>query len=159
MKSKIIGIVVCMLLIAATLVSATTIEKKEIKPSSYEVEVPIWEVGDTWVYNEEYAEFAYRSDGSRFFAWYRNCTSTYTVIDDSGDHYVVELTSTNNEGSLQNGNLRFRYTPLNKLSQTLTHRKTDLAYTQWIHQEKGLVFWLLGKIGFPFPAPFNLPFS
>jgi len=45
---------------------------------------------------------------------------------------------------------------LTKLTQELEHRKTDLAYMRWFHQEKGFVFWLLGRIGFPIPAHFSL---
>jgi hypothetical protein len=141
-----------MLLIATTLVSSTSVKKEHIEPALYSADVPIWKEGDSWTFNERYAEFGYRADGTRVIAWYHNCTSTYTVMDDTGDTYTVKLTSENNEGSLMWGRYRVRYTPFTTLTQELEHRKTDLAYTSWTHQEKGFVFWLLGRIGFPFPA-------
>jgi len=89
MNSKIVGILVGMLLIATAIVSATSVKEENIGTTSYEVDVPVWEVGDSWTYNEHYNEFAYKSDGSLALAWYHNCTSTYTVTDDTGDTYTV----------------------------------------------------------------------
>ncbi len=158
MKKKIVGILVCMLLIATAVpaVGILNIKKQSNGTTSYEADVPVWEVGDSWTYNEHYNEFAYKNDGTILLAWYHNCTSTYTVTDTTGDSYKVKLTSKNNEGSLIVGSIRLKYTPFTKLTQELEHRKTDLAYKGYIHQEKGFVFWLLGKIGFPIPAYFSL---
>lgn len=152
MKKKIIGILVFMLLIATSIVSATTVKEENIETTSYQVDVPVWEVGDTWIYNEHYSSFWYQEDGTLILKWFHNCTSTYTVIDDTGDTYKVKLTSENNEGSLKVGRFRLKFTPFTKLTQELEHRKTDLAYVHVSHQEKGLVFWLIGKIGIPIPA-------
>ena len=158
MKKKIVGILVCTLLIATAVpaVGILNIKKQSNGTTSYEADVPVWEVGDSWTYNEHYNEFAYKNDGTLLLAWYHNCTSTYTVTNTTGDSYKVKLTSKNNQGSLIVGSIRLKYTPFTKLSQELEHRKTDLAYKGWIHQEKGFVFWLLGKIGLPIPAHFSL---
>jgi hypothetical protein len=156
MKKKIIGIFVCMLLIATAIVSATNVKEENIETTSNEVDVPVWKVGDTWTYDEHYNEIAYRDDGTPGLIWFHNCTSTYTVMDDTGDTYIVKLTSENNEGSFTAGPYRFKYTRFTKLIQELEHRKTDLAYMRWFHQEKGFVIWLLGRIGFPIPAHFSL---
>ena len=160
MKKKIIVGTLFLMMVSTMVVSASNIDVKEnnIKKTVVvdEVDVPVWEVGDTWVFNEHYNEFAYRKDGTIALSWYHNCTSTYVVIDDTGDTYTVELTSENNEGSTVLGEIRLRYTKFTKLTQELEHRKTDLAYVRIRHQEKGPVFWLLGKIGIPIPAQYNL---
>jgi hypothetical protein len=158
MKKKIVGILVCTLLIAAAVpaVGILNIKKQSNGTTSYEADVPVWEVGDSWTYNEHYNEFAYKNDGTILLAWYHNCTSTYTVKNITGDSYKLKLTSKNNEGSIIVGSIRLKYTPFTKLTQELEHRKTDLAYKSWLHQEKGFVFWLLGKIGVPIPAHFSL---
>ena len=106
MKKKIIGIFVCMLMIATTIVTATNVKEEKIETSSYKVDVPIWEVGDSWTYNEHYNEFTYGDEGEVLLAWYHNCTSTYTVTNTTGDSYTVKLTSKNNEGSFIIGPFR-----------------------------------------------------
>jgi hypothetical protein len=119
------------------------------------VDVPVWEVGDSWTYNEQYNHFGYRKDGSTFLVWYHNCTSTYTVTDDTGDTYTVELTSEDTEGSILFGPYRFKFTPFYKLTQELEYRKSDLAYVRISTQEKGPVIWFIGNIGIPIPAYFS----
>ena len=137
MKTKIIGMLVCMLLIATALVSATTIEKEDSNTTSYEVDVPIWENGDSWTYTEQYNQFSYRPDGTPFFIWYLNCTSTYTVTDDTGDSYTLSLTSKNHEGRFTVGSYRIRFTPFTKYTQEIEIQKTDLAYLELSNQLKG----------------------
>lgn len=155
MKKKMIGIFVCMLLIATAIVSATSVKEENIETTSYDVDVPVWKVGDSWTYNERYNQFGYREDGSLGLVWYLNCTSTVTVIDDTGDTYSLKLKSKNIEGRLNVGPYRLKFTPFTKLTQELVHRKTDLAYVRVFHQERGLVLWLIGRIGIPIPAYYN----
>jgi hypothetical protein len=120
------------------------------------LDVPVWEVGDSWTYNEQYHQIWYKTDGNISFIWYHNCTSTYTVTDDTGDSYAMKLTSKNNEGSLTLGKFRLKFTPFTKLTQEMEFRKTDLAYVNTFkNQEKGLVIWLLGTIGLPIPAQYS----
>jgi len=161
MKRKIIVGILFLMLFSTMLVSATNIEKKEKMVGRTAVvdnlvDVPVWEKGDSWVFNEHYNEFIYNDDGTIALGWYHNCTSTYTVIDDIGDTYKVKLTSKNNEGSFIIGPIQLKYTRFTKLTQELEHRKTDLAYLGVLHQEKGPVFWLFGKIGIPIPAYYSL---
>jgi hypothetical protein len=156
MKKKIIGIVVLML-VATTVVSATNINVKEkIKPTSSSVDVPVWKKGDSWTYNEQYQQIYYDPDGGINFIWIHNCTSTYTVTNDTGDNYAVKMTSKNNEGRLNIGIFRIKFTQFTKFTQEMQFRKTDLAYVNTFkNQEKGPVIWLLGKIGLPIPAQYS----
>jgi hypothetical protein len=142
-------------MLTTTVVSATNINVKEnIQPTSSSVDVPVWEKGDSWTYNEHYINQFYTTNGTLALIWYHNCTSTYTVTDTTGDNYTVKLTSTNNEGS-QNGWIRLKYTLFTKLSGEFIFRKTDLAYIHDSYKEKGFVLWLIGKIGLPIPAQFS----
>lgn len=161
MNRKILGILVATLLIAtAVLPVVGTMNNKKINlmtslNTESVADVPVWEIGDSWTYNEHYNQFWYKSDGTPSLVWYHNCTSTCTVIDDTGDTYTVKLTSENNEGSLIIGPYRLKFTPFTKLTQELEHRKTDLAYVRVFHQERGPVIWLIGKIGVPIPAYYS----
>ena len=155
MKKKIIGIFVCVLMIASAIVSATTVKEENIEKTSSDVDVPIWEKGDSWTYYESYNTYGYRDDGSLAIEWHLNCTSTVTVDDDTGDTYKLKLKGKNIQGSFRAGPYRIKYTPLTKFTQVLEHRKTDLAYVGFTHKEKGLVLWLIGKIGIPIPAYYS----
>ncbi len=152
MKKKLVGILVCMLMITTAIVSATTVKEENIETTSSEVDVPVWKVGDSWTYNERYNQFGYREDGSLGLVWYLNCTSTISVVDDTGDTYTLKLKAKDIEGRLNVGPYRLKYTLFTKLTQELVHRKTDLAFVSVFYKERGLVLWLIGKIGIPIPA-------
>jgi len=114
------------------------------------VDVPVWELGDSWTYNEKYC-----SIGSNY-AWYHNCTIVCTVTDTTGDSYTLEWLSENDEGSYTiDGFYRLKFTPYTKFTQETQHRKTDLAHERTYWQEKGLVIWLIGNINLPIPAQFS----
>jgi len=154
MKRKIVGIFVCMLL-TATVVSATNFNKKNnIQTAVSTVDVPEWEVGDSWTYNEMYNQTWYDKNGDIFFQWYHNCTNTYTVTAEIGDTYTVEVISSNDEGSLRYGSYRLKFTPSVKFIETFECRKTDLAYIRYAHQEKGFASLSYGKIGLSIPAQY-----
>jgi hypothetical protein len=121
MKIKIIGIVLFML-IATMLGSVADINLKEniqITKSVIDdqIDTPIWKIGDSWTYHEQYSSFGYWEDGTLGYVWYLNCTSTYTVTDDTGDTYKVELTSENTEGIFNIGKYRLKLTPFYKFTQ------------------------------------------
>jgi hypothetical protein len=155
MKKEIVGIVILML-VTTTVVSATNIAVKENnQPTSVGVDVPVWEIGDTWIYNQRAIEYRYTQNGTVWFLLYRNATLTWEVKDDTGDNYTMKITSKNIEGSITIGSIRLKFTPLTKFTFEIIFRKTDLAELHESWQEKGLVFWLLGKIGIPIPAQYK----
>ena len=155
MKNKIVGIVILML-VATTVVSATNINVKEkTQTASSGVDVPVWGVGDSWTYKEQSIQFAYKQDGTIWYQGFFNYTTNYTVTDDTGDNYTVKMTSTNDQCRLTIGSFRLKLTPRTKYTAETTFRKTDLAYVRTTYQEKGLVFWLIGKINLPIPAQYS----
>jgi len=156
MNRKIVGILVMTLMIVTAVlpVVGTINEDENIKIKTNmlndPVDVPVWELGDSWTYNEKYC-----SIGSNY-AWYHNCTIVCTVTDTTGDSYTLEWLSENDEGSYTiDGFCRLKFTPFTKFIQETQHRKTDLANERTFWQEKGLVIWLIGNINLPIPAQYS----
>ena len=158
MKKKIVGIVILML-VATTVVSATNIKvnvKETIQPTMSAVDVPVWEVGDSWIYNEQLIQFMYKQDGTIVYQGFFNYTTNYTVTDDTGDNYTVKMTSTHDDQCRLNiGFFRLKFTPRTKWTKETIFRKTDLAYVSEAYQEKGLVFCLITKMNIPIPAYYS----
>ena len=155
MKKKIFGVFLCML-IATTIVSATHIPQRDkVQPLSIDIDVPVWDVGGLCTYNEQYVNHGYAEDGTLEWLWYHNCTSTYSVTNTTGNNYTVKMTSKNNEGSSIIGPFKLKFTPFTKLTAEFIMSKTDLAYIRESYEEKGLAFWLIGKIGIPLPTQFR----
>ena len=149
MRKKIIGMII-LILVVPTVVSSTQVNMKENnRTTASEVDVPVWEKGDSWTYKEHYINHGYNEDGILWDLWYHNCTSTYTITDVCGENYRVKMTSTNNEGSQIISKLRMKYTPRTKLSGEFIIKKTDLSYISYSQTEKGFVFLGTEKI-YPF---------
>ena len=154
MKIKIIGFLVCILLIATALPVAGTVNKITSQPASTSADVPTWEVGDSWTYNEKYVNRVYKADGTIWYLWYHNCTSTYNVTDITAENYTLTMTSTNNEGSVTIGSFHFKFSKYIKFSGEMIFKKTDLSLVSRSAQEKGLVFLLLFNI-IPIPMQYT----
>ncbi|MFW9951960.1 MAG: hypothetical protein ACFFKA_17720 [Candidatus Thorarchaeota archaeon] len=152
------GLLIVLLIYSAffTGVSATPdIINGKIQSAPMRADVPIWEVGHSVTYNEQYINRAYSADGTITWLWYHNCTATYTVTDTRSDIYKIKMTSTNNEGSSLIGPFQVKFTPFTKISAEFLQRKTDLAYIRETYREKGLAFLLVGKLELPIPMQFR----
>lgn len=100
MKGKIIGIFVCMLLIATAVLPAIGIENNDyadLKPFfngadtiSFDDNVPIWEVGDKWTYEVENFGFDYEGDTSMHIHT-ETGDLTLEVVDVREDSYKLEF--------------------------------------------------------------------
>jgi hypothetical protein len=155
MKKKLVGMVI-LILVAITMVSAARVNVNEnIQPTSFCVDVPIWDVGGKMTLKEQYINHGYLEDGTLVWLWYHNCTSIYTVTDATGENYTVKMTSTKHTGSSMFGPIRLKYTPFIKFTAEFKMRKTDLAYCHESYTEKGFVFWLIGNMGLPLPTQFR----
>jgi hypothetical protein len=152
--NKNILVIFILILITTTVVSATHKNVKE-KNQITSADVPIWKVGQSCTYNEQYMNHAYSEDGNLTWLWFHNCTSTYIVTDTAGDDYTVKMITRKNRGSSMLGPFQLKFTPFTKLKATFKQRKTDLAYIRESYTEKGLVFLLVGKIGLPIPLHFR----
>jgi len=158
MNNKIVGIVVLML-VATAVVSATNINvKKDIQPTASSVDVPVWKKGDSWTYNVHWIQYKYDPNGTLWYTLNYNSTTTLTVTDDTGDNYAAKETSKNIDGGVTIGKYRLKFTPFTKITDEAVFRKTDLACSYELTQQKGLVFWLIGNI-LPFPAQYQHTFE
>ena len=106
MKGKIIVAIICMMLLTTFFAVANNIkdlDSKEIredtKPLSFDdVDVPVWETGDSWTFNIANMEFVIDDENlSENLTMEINAQIgdfTLEVIDDSGDVYQVGILET-----------------------------------------------------------------
>ena len=154
MKTKIIGILVCMLLIATMAIPISALNKIyeiEPEPISNEADVPTWEVGDTWTY-----------DTHNYIAASPNVTDAMVVnvngelilevVDDTGDTYKLTGTMTPMNGIVDlPGNLDLRITRISSYNSNLEIQKTDLSLINHEFTMKGICLFTLGPIPLPIP--------
>ena len=152
MKKKIIGIFVCMLLIATFAIPISAINTENmpyVETISQGVDVPVWEIGDSWTYNLE-----------MYIATSPNITDdmvskvrgeiTFQVVDNTGDTYKLKGTMKPVKGKIDlPGNIDLRATRLSLYETELELQKTDLAILNHEWSVKGFVHLTLGPIPLP----------
>ena len=149
---KIIGILL-LILVSAMIVSVSNIiDKVKSIDNTIVADVPIYEVGDSWVYAYEESDYNFDMNGKITLVFNRSWTSTISVTDDSGDFYTLEETTENVKGNLRWHDTKIRFTPFTRVKVNYKLRKTDLAESETIIETRGFVFWLIGSIEFPIPA-------
>ncbi len=146
MKKKIIGIVVCILIVSTIGIPVTALtDRHDIRATSYDVDVPIWKKGDEWTYNFiesaiDYYPLTYSLSG----------VITYKVVEDSGDSYILEA-STRPKGAFDLGNIGLKTTKLTTLSIKLQMRKVDLGLESFKEILKGIFLVTIGPVTLPIP--------
>jgi hypothetical protein len=146
MKNKIIGILVCMVVFISAAFSVSSITgRDDIRKTSYDTEVPIWQVGDEWTYH-------YQESRTLDPAYYFTGDITYKVVDDSGDTYILRGT-TKPKGAFDLGNIGIglKTTILTRMTMNLQVRKDDLALDRFIQEIKGIWKLKIGSITIPIP--------
>ena len=99
MKAKIIGILVCLMLMTAFLTTAQDVgnipvknESDENEPISfYDVEVPVWEVGYKWTYKIDRFILDFEYSGLGLYMDVKTDELSIEVTDDTGDYYNVSF--------------------------------------------------------------------
>ncbi len=111
-------------------------------------DVPVWQKGDSWTY--EITEIA-RYDSSETMKYTITGDLVYTVVDDTGDYYILE-------GSVENPSVKIKLMGLDlKESRIMTIkydtivRKSDLAICSHNFKAKGIYLIMLGKLTLPIP--------
>ncbi len=153
MKKKIIGIFVCTLLIATMAIPISAIDREYIsnfKPISKGADVPVWGVGDSWLYEAEYFE----SDVNGTFTFTLTGDMEFKVIDDSGDYYVLEGKG-RPRGIVKYGKFGMRTSMFAKAGFEMKIRKSDFGIEYWNQFLKGLCWLTLGGIPLPIPIQVN----
>jgi len=166
MKIKILGIIVCMLLLTSviTAVGQTTIEKKQNKGSNIlDDDVPIWNVGDSWTYTIDDFTFDYEGGGQKIFFDGSIDDFTWTVADTGGSTYKVDFTGklncnyeiylSSSSGTIYvTGNIK---NTLTRMDGTLVFTKSNLQLQDMSAEIKGITAAKIYPIPIPLPIPFK----
>jgi len=150
MYKKLVGILVTTLFIATIAIPISAFNEDN-KPVCIGVDVPIWQVGDSWTY-----------DMSIYIAASPNVTDdmvaevsgklTYEVVDDAGETYKLKGLMRPMMGTVElPGNMDMRITRLSSYSSNLEVQKTDLAILNYDSMMKGIVHLTIGPIPLPIP--------
>ena len=154
MKLKLVGMLVCMLLIATMAIPISALNKEydpNPPPISNDADVPVWEVGDSWTY-EMY--FFQNGDENESYSFELSGVVTFEVIDDAGDTYIVSGSTDDFEFVIHIGSIVLKPTRFMDLGMELKLRKSDLAFESWHQYTKGIYLPWLGPI--PLPIPIQL---
>jgi hypothetical protein len=144
MKMKIIGLLLCILIISIIVVPVTAItEKQGISGITNDVDVPIWEVDDEWTYD-------FILSCSFMVNYSLTGDFTFKVVEDTGDSYVLEA-KTRPNGYFNLGSFGLKATRFTSMSMILHIRKADLALENYMYQLKGFLFLTIGPITLPIP--------
>lgn len=98
MKSKIVGIVICLMLLSTFLSVATNMENDELKrmthnkliAGSFSDDVPIWNIGDTWIYKIKDIVVDNEDENKSIHVDIQINELPFEVIDDS-TFYILEF--------------------------------------------------------------------
>jgi len=152
MKEKIIGIFVCMLLIATFAIPISAIDNENIqntKSISKGVDVPVWEIGDSWTYNIEVYQATSPNITDDMVAIIGG-EITFEVMDDTGDIYKLEGIMKPIKGKLDiPGNIDLRITRLSSYKVEIELEKTNLAILNHDWVTKGVGHLTVGPIPLP----------
>lgn len=164
MKTKIIGIFVCTLLMATFLTVATNVDNVDLKKishteliaSSFDDDVPIWEKEDSWTYDVDTCQIQVYTSGQLI------------GLDLSMDNFIVKVEGAtaisyqmsvsgkiggtfeydDGSGTTIKGSLYFT-----KISGTLQMRQTDLAVEEAHIIIKGIALLTEHPLSIPIPIP------
>ena len=150
MRKKIVGIFVCMLLIATMAIPISALNKEyNPNPEPNSADVPVWEVGDSWTY--EMTHFS-QDPVNLSRGMDLTCGIIWTVTDDSGENYMLKgkgkkpFSATGWVGSTE-----IVGPVLGSLKAEMGVRKADLAIKSFNITIKGYIFIKMGKLVIPVP--------
>lgn len=94
MKTKILGIMVCMLVILSAVAIAEPTRIKQISnvTTNFDDDVPTWSVGDSWTYILDEISIDYNVSGQKLLIDGMVDDFTWTVSDTSGSNYILDIT-------------------------------------------------------------------
>ena len=103
MKSKLIGLLICIMLLTTLLAAAKPATKIELNPTSKTqtavstmVDVPVWKIGDTWTYQINDISINYTT-GTQSVLLYGSITELpLEVTNATGDFYTLSFATTMN---------------------------------------------------------------
>jgi len=97
MKTKLIGLLICLMLMTTLLAVAKPPQKIESKSSTetmsaaYDADVPVWEIGDKWTYKIDNISILYQQEDKLIHLYLSIAELPLTVINTTGDVYTLEF--------------------------------------------------------------------
>ena len=154
MRKKLVGIFVSMLMITTLVIPVSAMNKDNIlenKPISIGTEVPIWEVGDSWTYDNHYYQ-ATAPNETVYMVWDGNCELTLEVIDDTGDIYILQGKAKPVQGTVDlSDKIGMKTTRFSSFDTTIKVYKSNLSIIDNEYLLKGILFLKIGPITLPIP--------
>ena len=155
MNKNIVGLVIFIILFSSIIIPITSITAKNItRVKTYDIDVPIWKVGDSWTYH-------YTESMTFGLNYTLSGDITLKVVDDSGDSYYLEGKSrphgafflsdlfAGTDSILEK--LILKTTVFTKLTMRLQIKKSNLGLESFNERIKGLFFFKIGLITIPIP--------
>ncbi|MCX6671882.1 MAG: hypothetical protein NTX92_08190 [Euryarchaeota archaeon] len=103
MKSKLIGLLICIMLLTILFAAAKPATKIELNPSSKTqttssimVDVPIWEIGNTWTYQVNDLSINYTTETQSVLLYGSITELPLEVTNTTGDFYTLSFATTMN---------------------------------------------------------------
>jgi len=132
--------------------------------STFDDDVPVWNVGDIWTYTVNNITVNYTHEEQKIFIDGKIDDFSWKVTDTTGDYYTVAVTGkiTANYDiylSYQTSTIHFigSFKPaLTRLTGTIQFTKSDLEIHDLSLQLKGITFTKINSIPFAIPLPFKL---
>jgi hypothetical protein len=160
MKKIISVIVVCAFILSGIGVLAAPNQTTRHPSTTFDDDVPIWNVNNAWTYTISNMVVNYSSGGQQIHMNGQIDDFTWTVTDTTGDYYTVGLTgklTANYDITFPSGSSTYHFvgsfTPqLTRLKGTLQLTKSDL---QIHHVSLQLIGITMTKVN---SLPFNIPF-
>ena len=166
MKIKILGIMICMLVMLSVATVAEPIKIKQISKgtTTFNDDVPIWSVGDSWTYTINNFTVDYDVSGQKMFMDGKIDDFEWTVADTSGSTYEVDFTgklTAEYEISLSSSSMTLNvigtFKPiLTRLTGNIVFSKSDLEIEDIYAEIKGITMAKISPIPIPLPIPFKL---
>jgi hypothetical protein len=165
MKRTIVGIILGSLLLMTNISVAFIPSELHAQTSSFDDNVPEWEVGNSWTYTADRVLINYENQGQKVFIDGKIDDFTWTVTDTSdSSYYTVAFTGklTANYDfifSTTSGSIHLTGTfknPLVRLKGTLVFTKDSLQIHEVYAEIKGLTMVKIASLKFSLPLPFKL---
>jgi hypothetical protein len=115
-----------------------------------DVEVPEWEVGDSWTYACTF--YTSTPDESMYFDF--SCDLIFEVVDETDELYILECESESLTGMMNLVGLDLKYSRFTKYNADIKIKKSNLGFIYHKYSINTIGFPMLGGIPLPIPIFF-----
>jgi len=107
MKTKLVGILISLMLLTTICATATTLyttpnkTQTQAQTSATMVDVPVWEVGDTWTYSVDDISIEYTTDSQSILLHGSLSELPLEVTSTTGEYYTLQFSDNNERDRLR----------------------------------------------------------